>query len=117
MHGLPSSHGLLLALWMQPEPAAQLSVVHGLPSSQSSGVAPAQVPLTQTSPAVHRSPSVQETPSAAFVTQPWSAWQAPVVQELPSSQSTAAPPMHVSVSHRSPTVHGLPSLQGAFIVL
>ena len=44
VHALPSLHGrLLLACW-QPSAASQKSSVHGLPSSQSSGLPATHVP-------------------------------------------------------------------------
>jgi hypothetical protein len=59
VHGLPSSHGvpLVTLVCTQPVAGSQVSIVHGLSSSQSTGV-PTHMPAV-----VHRSSSVQALPS------------------------------------------------------
>ena len=55
----PSSQGSVLLVLIQPATILQESVVHGLPSSQSTSVPETQVPSEQISPSVHASPSSQ----------------------------------------------------------
>jgi hypothetical protein len=58
VQAFPSLHGAVLFVWTQPPSCGlQLSSVHGLLSSQLTGV-PAQTPLEQTSPVVHGLPSL-----------------------------------------------------------
>jgi len=60
VHGLPSLHALLSAtVEVQPLAGAQLSVVHGLPSSQFFASPPEQLPFLQTSATVQPLPSSQ----------------------------------------------------------
>jgi hypothetical protein len=89
VQALPSaSHGALLALWMQPSLASQISSVHALPSSQAATAPALHVPAWQLSP------TVQTLASASHV--------------LPCSGagSNTQPPL--ALSHES-AVHGLPS--------
>jgi len=53
VHRLPSSHGLVLFVWVQPVAGSQASVVHGLPSSQLPPAWPTHAPFTQASFTVH----------------------------------------------------------------
>lgn len=88
--------------------AAQLSVVHGLPSSQLIAL-PAQVPAPQVSPEVQTLLSLQ---SAALLvnTQPLSKSQTSSVQGFLSSQTTAKP-AHLPPPHASFCEQALPSSQ------
>ena len=57
-----SLHGAVLLMWVQPVLAVQLSVVHGLPSSQLGGEPPVQMPAWQVSLVVQALPSSQSVP-------------------------------------------------------
>jgi hypothetical protein len=60
VHLLPSSHGSLLATFLQPLAGSQPSSVQRLPSLQLGGGPPTQVPApSQWSPVVHALPSLQ----------------------------------------------------------
>jgi len=114
VHALPSSHGLLLFVCVQPEAAAQPSVVHTLPSSQLSAAPPTQTPP------LHASDVVQALPSShalvLFVcVHPAVPGQASVVHTLPSSQFGAAPPTQTPPLQVSDVVQALPSLQGLLL--
>jgi hypothetical protein len=63
----------------------QVSSVHGLPSSQLTGV-PLQVPFTQWSPDVHALPSSQDPEVGVWVQVPVAMSHASAVQGFPSSQ-------------------------------
>jgi hypothetical protein len=80
VHAFPSSHGAVFGVDEHPVAASQLSVVHALPSSQTTGAV--------------RQPSVGS--------------QLSVVQALKSSQDTVSY-LHPSVLQKS-VVHALPSL-------
>ena len=58
VQALPSSHAAELLVKLQPSTGSQLSVVHGLPSSQEMPTPP-QTPPAHTSTAVHALPSSQ----------------------------------------------------------
>jgi len=136
VHGIWSSQGSApVARWMQA-PVPQESSVQGLPSSQLIGVPGWQMPLLQVSPTVHGLKSSQG-PVLLLCEQPVAGSQVSVVQTLPSSQLRllweqvpelvqesrvqALPSLQFSnvpgwqepLLHVSPTVHWLPSLQGA----
>jgi hypothetical protein len=108
---LPSSQGAVLFVKTHPVAGLQLSVVHTLASSQTTGVPTWQVPPPQCSPLVQALPS-----SHGFVllecAQPVAGLQESFVQGLPSSQFMAEP-WHAPPAHESPLVHALPSSHGA----
>ncbi len=112
VHWLPSSHGLpLAATCRQPVSALHRSVVHGLPSSQSTA-GPATHFLSQhESPDVQALPSSQASPLAALWMQPPVGSHRSSVQTLSSSQSIASPGLHALSQHWSPSVQALPSSQ------
>src|SRR5438552_8344493 len=89
VHGLPSSHALVLYAYAQPVAGSQTSSVQGLPSLQTSGIPGRHAPLvgSQVSTPLHASPSSQTTGAP---TQMPAAHPAFVVQGLPSSLKTAA---------------------------
>ena len=103
--------------WEHPVFGSQLSVVHGLPSSQS-GALDWQLPY-----ALHISPWVQALPSSQNVPASRNAWlhlsevHASLVHGLPSLHwvtslqggHTSWPEVHVVSLHESFDVHGLPS--------
>ena len=111
LQALPSSQARPSAsTWTQPLVALQLSVVHGLLSSQ-----PSAGPAVQRGPE-QVSPFVQALPSSQFTTV--SAWMQPsvelhesAVQALPSSQFVAAPAWQLPSTHVSLAVQALPSEQ------
>jgi hypothetical protein len=109
---LPSEQSLLLSManW-QPTPAAQLSSVQGLLSSQASAPLPVQTPLAlQVSLGVQTLPSLHGLPVATLVYwQPTAVLQVSVVQALLSLQTTAVPWQTPAVQ-ASVVVHKLPSL-------
>src|SRR5262245_15417938 len=112
VHALPSSHGPLVSVWTQT-PALQASVVHALPSSQRSA-APTQRPAVHASPVVHAFASSQAAPSGrvGFEHAPVAGSQVPAAwQWSDATHVTGVPATHVPLSHRSPCVHPLPSLQ------
>lgn len=106
----PSSHGAVFGtLRHAPVVESQLSVVHGLPSSQSRG-APEQDPPEHTSPVVQRSPSLQA--AVLFVlthVPPPMCVHESVVHGLSSSQSIGVP-AQTPPAHTSPVVQLVPSL-------
>ena len=112
----PSSQFTVFTAWTQPLAMLQLSVVHGLLSSQLDCTQGAQVPATQASSTVQTLPSVQAALLAVTV-QPVAMSQASSVQGLPSSQLTPLPALHVPSAQTSPTVQTLPSSHGAVLFL
>ena len=114
VHTLPSSHGAMLLVLVQPLPASQLSVVHGLPSSQVLGAVGVHTPPLQVSPTVQLLLSLQGTVFGVC-------WQPAVlshessVQGLPSSHEGGAPPMQPPSPHLSMVVHTSPSLHGRLL--
>jgi hypothetical protein len=119
VQGLPSSHAVAAGalVWPQPEPAAQLSTVHALPSSQFSAGPPTHPPPAHWSAVVHALPSSQLSELAVLL-QPLSATHASVVHGLPSSQlGVVAPGKQTPPPQLSPMVqaflsasHGVPSV-------
>ena len=88
-----------------------MSWVQGFPSSQSRDPAPAQEPPAQTSPVVQVLPSSQTT--VLFTCpQPVAGSQLSSVQGLPSSQFTVEMGVQAPAAHWSPTVQAFPSSQG-----
>jgi hypothetical protein len=113
LHTVPSAHDVpfVTAVCWQPRTGSQVSVVHGLPSSQLSGA-----PLTH-SPPWHVSPPLQTVASphdvpfvTARFTQPEIALQVSVVQGLLSLQLSAVPAVHTPPWHVSLPLHTLESL-------
>jgi hypothetical protein len=96
VQALPSLHGAVLGVWMQPvvppkPDGMQESSVHGLLSSQLSGGPPLQVPPPHVSFVVHTFPSSHG--SVLFVwTHPKIGSHESVVHGLLSSQSRGLPP-------------------------
>ena len=112
VHGLPSSQPVVCAACSQPTPAAQVSNVHGLLSSQLTAW-PTHLPMTHVSPLVQKSPSVQALSLSLTCThKPLIGSQLSDVQAFLSSQSTFLPGTQLLSMHVSPTVQALPSLHG-----
>jgi hypothetical protein len=114
---LPSAQDVPLARFpcWQPRAGAQLSVVQGLPSLQSSGDPPAQTPAWQSSFPLQRFASPHPLPFATEVkTQPLAGWQVSLVQTFPSLQTSGAgtvqtPAWQVSAPlQASPSAHEVP---------
>src|SRR5213593_1703813 len=112
VHGLPSSHTLVLYAYAQPVAGSQTSSVQGLPSLQTSGIPSRHAPVvgSQVSTPLHASPSSQTTGAP---TQMPAAHASFVVHGLPSSQKTVllGVCMQPSVSSQVSSVQGLPSSQ------
>jgi hypothetical protein len=113
---MPSTTGVVV----QPKTGSQLSVVHTLPSSQSSGVPGVHTPAWQVSPPLHTLASLHEVPfNTGVLAQPVAASQLSVVQTLPSLQSSALAGVHTpfwQVSfplQTSPSAHEEPLGSGA----
>jgi hypothetical protein len=110
---LPSLHAVpfVTGVVRQPSAASHESVVHGLPSLQTSAVPAAQEPAWQVSAPLHASPSLQAVPFATgAVRQPSAASQESVVHGLPSLQTSAVPAAQEPAWHVSAPLHALPSL-------
>jgi hypothetical protein len=98
LQALPSEHEVpfVTAVAVQPLAGLHESVVHGLPSLQTSGVPAAQVPLWHVSSPLQGLPSLQEEPlTTAVFTQPLEGLQLSVVHTLPSLQLRAVPDVQV----------------------
>jgi len=114
VQALPSSHGSVLSVCVQPVAGLQLSVVHTLPSSQFRAAPPTQTPPLQVSLVVQALPSLHDTVLFVCV-QPVAGLQPSVVHTLPSSQFGAAPPTQTPPLQVSLVVQALPSLHGAVL--
>lgn len=112
VQGLASSQPAVLLTWRQPLVELQLSLVHGLLSSQVRGVPGMQTPSAHASPIVQASPSEHAATSAGSNTQPWAGSQLSVVHGSPSSHVTTPTPTHRPAAQLSVVVQRLPSLQG-----
>jgi len=105
---------------LQPLAGSQLSVVHTLPSSQSTGSL-TQLLFTQRSFVVHASVSpqsaslLQQGRGTGSWTHPVARLHESVVHALLSSQLGAGPPTHEPPEHVSAVVHALPSSQGSML--
>ncbi len=113
VHTLPSSHGLVSAnlMWLQNALClSQVSVVHGLLSSQVVAAPGRQTLPWHRSPSVQALPSLQLAPLASRCLQPLVGSQLSMVQAFLSSQSMLVP-TQLPVLHASLAVHALPSLQ------
>ena len=114
VQALPSSHlAELPGCWQSPVLPSHLSSVHGWLSLQSLVVPAAHLPALHTSLSVHGSPSSQVVVSGLWAHAPVPSSQVSAVQIWPSSQFGAGPAAHAPPSHVSPSVHFLPSSQGA----
>src|SRR5262247_2000896 len=113
VQGLPSSHGAVLLVWVQPVAALQPSSVQTSLSLQLIGV-PAQTSLAQWSLLVQALPSSHGAVLLVWV-QPEAGLHASFVQTSLSLQSSAGPPTQLPPEHASPVVHALPSLHGSLL--
>src|SRR5579875_3215347 len=94
---LPSSHGAVLSVCIQPTPERQESVVQGLPSSHV-GVGPGpQVPATGSVHTIGAHGSVVCAAHWSVWMQPWVGSQVSTVHALPSSQLSGVPAVQVKV--------------------
>jgi hypothetical protein len=91
-----------------------VSVVHGLPSLQSSPTPALHAPPWHLSPDVQAEPSSHGSVLLAF-THPEAGLHESFVQTLPSSQSSSAPGMQEPLPHVSPSVQALPSVHGCVL--
>jgi hypothetical protein len=111
VHTLPSEHGALLLLLLQPL-ASHVSVVHGLPSSHGAGLVAWHTPAWHASPVVQLEPS-SHGPVAMVLVQPTAGSHASRVHALASSQFMALPGAQTAALQTSASVQLLPSEHGA----
>jgi hypothetical protein len=111
LHGLPSSHGALLATLVQPVLGSQASLVHRLPSSHSSALPLVQTPPWQVSPTLQTEPSASHGCTIAVCWQPLCGRQVSAVHGFRSSQAAALPPLQAPPAQLSASVHAEPSSQ------
>jgi hypothetical protein len=115
LHTLASGQGVPFRTGAleQPKMASQASVVHALPSLQSSAVPAVQDPPWQVSLPLQTLPSLHAVPlgTAVFV-HPESGLQASTVQTLPSLQLSAVPAVQVPLWQVSSPLQKLPSRHG-----
>jgi hypothetical protein len=107
-----SAHGVPFrtAAAVQPKDGLQLSVVHTLPSLQTSAVPAVHVPLWHVSGPLQTFPSEHEVPfSTADVVHPVAGLQPSVVHTLPSLQTSGVPPAHAPPWQDSGPLQTLPS--------
>ena len=115
VQALLSLHGSLLLVKIQPPLASHVSVVHGLPSLQTTNLPGAQVPPLHTSLSVQLLPSLHGL-LVVLYTQPVLTLQLSAVHTLPSSQSVASPGKQEPSAQVSPTVQALLSLHAALLL-
>jgi hypothetical protein len=113
VHALPSLHGAMLFVWVQPVAGSQASVVQTLPSLQSGPGPPTQAPPAQASPVVQALPSSQGALLFAWV-QPVAGSHPSSVQSLASPQSMGVP-AQTSFRQWSLPVQAFPSLHAAVL--
>ena len=109
-----SEHGAAFAFCWQPSFASQLSSVHTFTSSHTLAAPGTQAPLAHASPTVHTLPSVQVA-VLLVKTQPSTVSHLSSVHGLPSSHTSALPPLHAFAAQTSFCVHALPSSQGSVL--
>ena len=116
-HAVPAATGV----WLTPVVGSQLSAVHALPSSTTSGVPDWQLPApSHVSSPLHRSPSAHAVPTGTGVwLTPVAGSQLSAVHGFPSSTTGGGPATHVPVAlhvssplQRSPSGHAVPSGTG-----
>jgi len=109
VHGEPSLHGLVLFVYKQPEAGTHESLVHTLPSLQTTG-SPTQMPPTHLSADVHALLSLHAAELGRCRHWPPRSWlQVSSVHGLLSLQSLGLP-VHFPARHASSTVHTFWSL-------
>ncbi len=114
VHALPSSQVTVLAPCRQPLFGSQLSLVQTFASSQPTAL-PTQLPAAQVSAWLQALPSSQLRLLFANAHLPVATAQLSEVQGLLSLHVVPAPDTQPLVLHTSPTVHALPSLHGAVL--
>ena len=117
VHASPSLHAPVLYEKAHPPVDVHESVVHWLPSAQTTtlpGIT-VQTPAWQLW-AAHTSLVSQDPLESLVLTQPLTASHWSVVQELESSQFCIAPDTHLPPLHWSPVVHTEPSSQGEVVL-
>jgi hypothetical protein len=111
VQAFPSVQADTLFTYSQPVAGLQESSVQTLPSLQTGGGPLTQTPAEHVSPVVHAFPSLHG--SLLFVnTQPVVGLHVSVVQRIPSSQTSGAPPAQAPPAQVSLVVHASPSLHG-----
>jgi hypothetical protein len=104
LQALPSAHDVPFATagYWQPDAGLQVSLVHGLPSVQTSGVPAPHVPPWQVSAPLHAFPSPHDVPfDSGVYTHPPEALHESAVHGLLSVQVSGAPAVHVPDWHVS----------------
>ena len=116
VHTLPSSQTSALATKVHPASSSQVSSVQGFESSQLGAGPPMQRVSAQVSGVVHALPSSHSLKLAGF-THPVDGAQPSVVHTLSSSQSVSdvSVPMHAASAQKSLVVQVLSSSQGAML--
>jgi len=100
------------AAYWHPATGSQVSLLHGLLSSQSRAGPAVQVPEEHVSAPLQASPSLQEVPSARSACwQPAAGSQVSLVHAFPSLQSRGVPLLHVPAWQVSTPLQTLPSSQ------
>jgi hypothetical protein len=107
----------VFAVLAQTPPALQVSSVQGLLSSQLLPPVGTQVPVTQWSPVVHPSLSLQGLALLFVALHPVAGTHVSSVHAFPSLQTSGGPPAHALAAHVSLVVHLLPSSQGAALAV
>src|SRR5262249_10089499 len=112
----PSWHGLLLFVWVQPDPESQPSSVQTLLSLQLGGGPPVQLPPLHVSAVVQASPS-----SHGLLLLVWGhpdpGLQPSLVQTVLSLQLRGGPPTQLPPLHVSLVVQALPSAHGSLLLV
>ena len=112
VQALPSAQGMPSRLaCSQPTALSQLSLVHGLPSSQSMALPDTHLPPLQPSPSVQAVPSLHGS-LLALCTQPTASLQLSLVHGLSSAQLGTLP-AHEPWKHTSLTLQTWPSSHAA----
>jgi hypothetical protein len=112
LHTLLSPHGVPFRtdVAVHPKAGLQPSVVHTLPSLQTSAVPALQVPLWHVSGPLQTFPSEHEVPfRTAVAVHPVDGLQLSVVQTFPSLQTSGVPPAHAPAWQDSAPLQTLPS--------
>jgi hypothetical protein len=116
VQALPSLHATVLAELTQPALGSHESLVHTLLSLQLTAL-PTHAPPAHVSPWLQALPSSQPSVLFANMQAPVLTLHESLVHALPSLHTVAGPALHALFWHTSPTVHGLPSLQGRVLGL
>src|SRR5262245_6946170 len=115
VHALPSSHGAVLSVWVQPVATLQVSFVHAFPSSHDGACPPMHAPPLQTSPSVQGFPSSHGLVLGVW-THPEDGLHVSSVHRFWSAQLRHPPALQRPAWQMSPVVQALPSSQPAVLL-